>query len=79
MTDTLDREMATYTGRLPELRTHSGKYVLIHGDEVVGLYDTYADALTVGYEKFRLKPFLVKQIAAVEKANAPDGGYTLAY
>jgi hypothetical protein len=64
----LDREIATYTGKLPELQMHSGKFVLIKGDEVAGIFDSYRDALKAGYERFRLEPFLVKQIAVVEKA-----------
>jgi hypothetical protein len=42
---------------------------LIHGGEVVGTFDTYADALTEGYKLFKLEPFLVKQIQAVEQAH----------
>jgi hypothetical protein len=31
--------------------------------------DTYADALSEGYKLFKLEPFLVKQIQAVETAH----------
>jgi hypothetical protein len=68
MTCSLEREIATYTGKLPELQMHSGKFVLIKGDDVVGIFDSYRDALKAGYEQFRLEPLLVKQIAVVEKA-----------
>jgi hypothetical protein len=65
----LEREQATYEKELEKLLASAGKYVLIREDEVSGIYDTYQDALKVGYEKFGLQPFLVKQIAAVQRAN----------
>jgi hypothetical protein len=68
MTGNLDREWAAYVAKLPELQKHSGRFMLIKGDRVAGLFDTYRDALEAGYEQFRLEPFLVKQISAVEEA-----------
>jgi hypothetical protein len=67
MTDNLDREWAVYVANLPELQKHSGKFVLIKGDKVAGIFDTYRDALAAGCEQFLLEPFLVKQLAVVEK------------
>jgi hypothetical protein len=64
----LEKEQATYTKELPNLLSSSGKFVLIQEDKVAGIYDTYDDALKVGYEKFGLRPFLVKKILAVEQA-----------
>lgn len=63
----LERELATYEQRLPELQASSGKFVLIKGDGIEGIFDTYADALNVGYQKFKLERFLVKQIGLSEK------------
>lgn len=63
----LERELATYRRKLPELRGAEGKYVLIHGDEVVDTYSTYDDAIKEGYVRFALDPFLVKQIQFVEQ------------
>jgi hypothetical protein len=65
----LEKEQETYARELPRLLASEGKYVLIHIDEVVGTFDTYSDALNRGYEKFGLDPFLVKQIAIVERVN----------
>lgn len=31
---------------------HAGKFVLIHGNEVIGLWDTFADANTEGERRF---------------------------
>jgi len=44
-----DKELAAYAKKLPELQAQSGKFVLIKGDKVDGVFDTYADALNVGY------------------------------
>ncbi len=65
----LETELQTYTKSLPSLLADNGKYVLIHGEKVVGIYDTYQDALKIGYETFGLVPFLVKRIQAVEQAH----------
>jgi len=59
-------ELATYDAHLPELLVSEGKFVLILGEEVGGVYDDYGAALDAGYEKYGLKPFLVKQICAAE-------------
>lgn len=65
----LEQELATYRAKLEELKTHAGKYVLIHGDDVVDMFDSYDDALKQGYAKFGLEPFLVKRIEAIEHAH----------
>ena len=62
----LEKEHETYLAKLPDLKEHQGKYVLIHDSEVVDVFTAYDDALKAGYEKFKLEPFLVKQISAVE-------------
>ncbi|MGH9418308.1 MAG: hypothetical protein ACRD01_16935 [Terriglobales bacterium] len=59
---TLERELATYESKLPELISEPGKYVLIKDDLLIGIYAAYADAIKVGYKKFGLDPFLVNQI-----------------
>lgn len=66
---TLAKELATYKDRFAELQASEGKFVLIHDAEIGGIYETYADALKIGYEKYNLKPFLVKKIAATEIAQ----------
>jgi hypothetical protein len=63
----LEKEIATYNEKLPELKEHQGQYVLIHGDKVVGFYAAYEDAIQAGYQQFKLEPFLVKQVNATEK------------
>jgi len=66
----LEKEMQTYNEKLQELKSeHEGKFVLIHGDEVVDTFSGYDDAIKAGYAKFGLNPFLVKQIRTVEKVQ----------
>lgn len=62
----LEQELATYKARLPELREHEGKFVLIKGTDVLGFFSSYEDALKDGYLRFGLEPFLVKQVHALE-------------
>jgi len=62
----LEKELATYQAKLPELKRHEGKFVLINGDTVVDFFSTYEDAIKAGYQNFELEPFLVKQIHTIE-------------
>jgi len=66
----LEKELAVFNQRLPEFKAeHQGKFVLIHGDEVVDFFSSYDDAIKAGYSKFKLDPFLVKQIRALEQVQ----------
>ncbi len=64
--EALKQELETYKRALPKLLNDQGKFVLISGDEVVGVYTAYEDALSIGYEKFGIKPFLIKKIESVD-------------
>jgi hypothetical protein len=65
----LEKELQTFDRELPNLLAEEGKFVVISGDQVVGIYVSYEDAIKVGYEKCGLKPFLVKRIQAVEQVQ----------
>jgi hypothetical protein len=66
----LERELATFKSRLPELKSeHEGKFVLIHGEDVADVFSSYDDAIKAGYARFGLSPFLVKQIHALEQVQ----------
>ena len=69
MADELKKELETYERKKPDLLAQAGKFALIKGDEVLGVYESYADALKIGYEKCGLSPFLVKKIQAIEPIN----------
>lgn len=67
----LERELATYERLLPTLLDQEGKFVLIHDETLDGVYDTYEDALKVGYQTLGVdRPFLVKQIQAVQQVQS---------
>jgi hypothetical protein len=63
---TLEKELETYKRKLPELKGQEGKFALIQGEEIVDFFSTYEDAIKSGYQKYRLEPFLVKQVHAAE-------------
>jgi len=65
----LEKELDTYNRYLPEWSGHEGKYALIKEDEVVDLFSSYEDALKEGYKRFKLEPFMVKQISALQQAQ----------
>jgi hypothetical protein len=62
----LETELATYKAKLHEWKEHEGKFVLLHGTDVIEFFSSYEDAIKVGYDKFKLGPFLVKQIQTIE-------------
>lgn len=66
---TLQKEISTYNRELSTLLVKAGKFVLIKGEIVEGIYDSYEDALSIGYERFGLAPFLVKRIAPTEQIS----------
>ena len=65
----LEKELATYQSKLSELKENEGKFVLIHGSDVIDVFGTYEDAVKEGYARFKLEPFLVKQIQSVEQVH----------
>jgi len=65
----LNRELEVYRQHLHEWSEHEGRFVLIHRQEVVDFYTSYEDALKVGYDKFGLDPFLVKQVNVIERVQ----------
>ena len=70
----LEKELETYQNRLAELKAQEGKFVLIQGDKIVDTYNTYEDAVKVGYTTFGVSmPFLVKQIRALEQVQHISG------
>ena len=65
----LEKELETYKAQLPVMSANHGKYVVIHGDQVVGIFEAYGDAIKKGPDDFGLKPFLVKQIQVMEQVQ----------
>jgi hypothetical protein len=66
--DPLKHEIERYEKELPALLAQGeGRFAVVHKDDPMEIVDTYDDALKVGYEKFGLEPFLVRQISRVQK------------
>jgi hypothetical protein len=65
----LEQELKTYESNVDKWTDNAGKFVLIHGEEIVDFFAAYEDAIKAGYQKFGLEPFLVKQINAVGTAQ----------
>lgn len=42
--------------------------MLIHGEEVIDFFNTYEDAIKSGYQRYKLEPFLGKQVHGTEPA-----------
>ena len=66
MAEALAQELATFKDLLPSLLKDEGKYAVIKGDKLIGVFDSYSDALSQGYKVAHLEPFLVKKIAGTE-------------
>lgn len=49
------------------LRDHEGKFALIKGDEVLGVFDDEIDAADAGFRRAGRVPFLVQPIERVEE------------
>lgn len=64
----LERELGTFHRELPRLlgEGHEGKFVLIHGDQVAGIWPSREAALQEGYDRFGIEPFLAKAIVEHE-------------
>jgi len=68
-TELFKDELAKYEEEKEALLGQEGRFVLIKGREIPGIWDTYEDALQAGFEKFKLEPFLVKQIQGIERVR----------
>ena len=52
--------------RLDLLAQAPGKYVLVKGSELIGIFDTELEAIRAGYQKIGNEPFLVKHIVEAD-------------
>lgn len=65
--DILDTALDTFEEHRRELvREAAGKFALVYGTELVGVFDSDEEALAKGYESFGNVPFLVKEITEVD-------------
>lgn len=59
-------ELATYERELPRLiaQGEEGHWILVQGTTVAGVWETFADAVQAGDDRFGVTPFLVQQVLA---------------
>ena len=69
MRSRLETETATYEAQKERLLAeHRGRFVLIHGAEIVGVFDTQSEALVAGYRRFGYVDLFTKRLQRREKA-----------
>ena len=67
MAELLEKELETYKQHRDQLlATAEDKFVLVHGDEIVGTYEAEEDAIAEGYKQFGNVPFLVRRVLRIE-------------
>ena len=67
--DPLDKEIAAFEAELPKLSADVGKFAVVYGEKVIGIFPTYQEALSKGYEIAKLEPFLVQQISSLPQVQ----------
>jgi hypothetical protein len=55
-------EWATYEANKQRLLRHKGEWVVIHGEQVLGICASYEEALRLGYERAGYVDFLAHQV-----------------
>ena len=64
----LQKELQFYTSIKERLLPqHEGKFALVHGEEVVGVFTSDSDAYREGIKQFGQEPFLIQHITVVEE------------
>jgi hypothetical protein len=70
MSATLKKEIETFEKNKEKLLGEArGRFVLIKGDEIVGDFGSYDDALLEGYRQFGNVEFFVKEVREDELVN----------
>jgi hypothetical protein len=68
MSHVLDREYETYEKyRARLVAEHDGEYVVIKGEEVIGVWPTVHEALVEAGRRFPFQPVMVDRISAVDE------------
>ena len=68
----LEQEIAAFNGMKAELEQHHmGKWVLIHGDQLIDTFDTLDTAAKEAVRQFGRGPYLIRQVGAPDKVTLP--------
>ena len=71
----LAQEMETYyTHKAALLAEAEGKFVLIKGEQIIGIYETNEEAYAEGVQRFRMTDFLARKIHEGEHMIYIGGG-----
>lgn len=67
--ESLAEEWETYRREVGRLLAegNEGRYILIKGQQIIGIWDRQDDALATGYKMFLLQPFMVQRIQERER------------
>lgn len=66
----LEKELGFFSSIKGDLlKNHRGKFVLIHGTEFAGAFDTGENAYEQGVARFGREPFLIKQVTETEPTD----------
>jgi len=61
----VDQNFEAFNKLLPELiKSHAGKYALLHAGEVIEFFDTISDAVRYGHAKYGDLNFSIQQVSA---------------
>ncbi|RLG02856.1 MAG: hypothetical protein DRN61_05750 [Thaumarchaeota archaeon] len=64
----LSRELMAYERMKEELlKNYEGKVVVIRNGELIGVYESEAEALQAALDKFGLEPVLIKRVLRKER------------
>ena len=70
--EVLRPELEAYEGKKQELVKHyPGKFVLFHGKELIGSFDTFDNAAKEAIQKFGKGPSLIRQVGGVTGMPLP--------
>ncbi len=59
----LEKEIAAYDAKREELERHyKGKFVIFHGEDFVGAFDTFNAAAAEAVRLFGRGPYLIRQV-----------------
>lgn len=62
---TVNKEIAAFEKMQPELEAnHMGKWVLIHEEKLVGVFESFEDAAEQAVEKCGRGPYAIRQVGA---------------
>ncbi len=68
MSKALEAELRYFESIKDELLKYNrGKFVVIHGEELIGIWDSGESAYSNGVQQVEVKPFLVRQVEEEEE------------